>query len=182
MNNWIVMMIVGVLAVILGILALANPFAASMTATVFAGWSFLFLGAFQTFAAFSAPSTGAKIAGVILGLLALIIGVHIIAQPLQGLLSLTFAAGILFLVSGVFKGVFGFSNFEGSARWALLLSGLVSVILGLMVLNNFPQSAAVLLGVLLAIELLSNGISAIALAFAVRGANEAETPSQEDAA
>ncbi|SMP29183.1 HdeD family acid-resistance protein [Shimia sagamensis] len=181
MNNWIVMMIVGLLAVVLGVLALANPFAASMTATVFAGWSFLFLGAVQAFASFSAPSTGAKIAGVILGLLAMVIGVHIIAQPLQGLLSLTFAAGILFLVSGVFKGVFGFSNFEGSARWALLLSGLISVVLGLMVLNNFPQSAAVLLGVLLAIELLSNGISAIALAFAVRNLNNAEADQEEAA-
>ncbi|MCP4205594.1 MAG: hypothetical protein GY767_00915 [Shimia sp.] len=181
MNNWIVMLIVGILAVVLGVLALANPFAASVTATVFAGWSFLFLGAFQTFASFSAPSTGAKIAGVILGLLAMVIGVHIIAQPLQGLLSLTFAAGILFLVSGIFKGIFGFSNFEGSARWALLLSGLVSVILGLMVLNNFPQSAAVLLGVLLAIELLSNGISAIALAFAVRNLNNGSSDQEEAA-
>mmetsp|Transcript_10547 Transcript_10547/g.17140 ORF Transcript_10547/g.17140 Transcript_10547/m.17140 type:complete len:182 (+) Transcript_10547:92-637(+) len=181
MNNWIVMLVVGILAVVLGVLALANPFAASVTATVFAGWSFLFLGAFQTFASFSAPSTGAKIAGVILGLLAMVIGVHIIAQPLQGLLSLTFAAGILFLVSGIFKGIFGFSNFEGSARWALLLSGLVSVILGLMVLNNFPQSAAVLLGVLLAIELLSNGISAIALAFAVRNLNNGSSDQEEAA-
>jgi uncharacterized membrane protein HdeD (DUF308 family) len=111
----------------------------------------------------------------------MVIGVHIIAQPLQGMLSLTFAAGILLLVSGVFKGVFGFSNFEGSARWALLLSGLISVILGLMVLNNFPQSAAVLLGALLAIELLSNGISAIALAFAVRNLNNAEAEQEEAA-
>ncbi len=181
MNNWIVMLIVGILAVILGVVALANPFAASMTATVFAGWCFIFLGAFQTFASFGAATTGAKIAGVILGVLAVVIGVHIIAEPFAGLLSLTFAAGILFIVSGVFKGVFGFSNFEGSARWAMLLSGAVSLILGLMVLNNFPQSAAVLLGVLLAVELLSDGISAIALAFAVRDADKNDAP-QEDAA
>lgn len=168
MKNWILMLIVGGLAVVLGVLALANPFAASVTATVIAGWSFLFLGVLQAFAAFNAASTGAKIAGMLLGLLAIVIGVHIIAQPLQGLLSLTFAAGILFLSSGVIKLIFGFSSFEGSARWAMVISGVVSLILGAMVLNNFPQSAAVLLGVLLAIELLSNGISAIALAFAVR--------------
>ncbi len=164
MTNWILMLIVGIFAVILGIVALANPFAASITATLIAGWSFIFLGALQIYASFGAPTTGAKIAGVLFGLLALAIGVHIVARPLEGLMSLTFAAGILFLVSGVLKAWFAFSGAEGSARMALFFSAAVSLILGAMVLSNFPQSAAVLLGVLLAIELISSGVSAIALA------------------
>ena len=51
-----------------------------------------------------------------------------------------------------------------------MISGLVSIILGVMVLANFPQSAAVVLGILLAVELLSNGVSAIALALLTRRA------------
>ncbi|CUH54324.1 HdeD family acid-resistance protein [Shimia marina] len=174
MRNWIVLLVVGILALILGLIALANPFAASVTATLFVGWSFIFMGGFQIFAAFGSASTGAKIAGVLIGLLAMIIGVHIVAEPLQGLLSLTLVSGILFLVSGVFKASFGLFNFKGTARLAMLLSAVVSIVLGVMVLSNFPQSAAVLLGVLLAVELLSNGISAIALAFAVRDLSKTE--------
>ena len=49
-------------------------------------------------------------------------------------------------------------------------SGLISIVLGVMVLSNFPQSATVVLGILLGIELLSNGISAIALAIVGRTA------------
>lgn len=173
MTNWILMLIVGIISIILGIVALANPFAASMTATLIAGWSFIFLGALQIYASFGAPSTGAKIAGVLFGLLALGIGVHIVARPLEGLISLTFAAGILFLVSGALKAWFGLTGAEGRARMALLFSAAISIVLGVMVMSNFPQSAAVLLGVLLAIELISSGISAIALALIGKRVTEA---------
>ncbi len=172
MKNSILLLIVGVLAIVLGLFALAYPFAASLTATLFVAWSFVFMGLLQIFAAFQAETTGTKVVGFLLGLVAVVIGVHIIAEPLRGLLSLTLVAGVLFLVSGVFKLGFGLFSFEGSARLALVISGVVSAILGVMVLNNFPQSASVLLGVLLAIELLSNGISSIALWFALRNTDE----------
>jgi uncharacterized membrane protein HdeD (DUF308 family) len=168
MKNSIVLMAVGALSIALGIAALAYPFAASLTATLFVAWSFVIMGGVQVVAALRAESTGAKIVGILLGIIAVIVGIHIIGEPLRGLLSLTFIAGILFLVSGAFKLVFGLFNFTGGARLALILSGLVSGVLGLMVLNNFPQSASVLLGVLLAVELISNGLSAIALGIAVR--------------
>lgn len=181
MKNWIVLLVVGILALVLGLIALANPFAASVTATLFVGWSFVFLGGFQIFAAFGANAIAAKIAGVFIGILALLIGLHIVGEPLKGLVSLTLVSGILFLISGAFKVGFGLFNFQGSARMAMILSGAVSVILGLMVLSNFPQSAAVLLGVLLAVELLSNGISAIALSFAVRALENAPAAPEETA-
>ncbi|MGR3637741.1 MAG: HdeD family acid-resistance protein [Shimia sp.] len=168
MVNWIVMLIIGILSVVLGFVALANPFGASVTATFIAGWSFVFLGGIQVIASFGAPSAGGKIFGVIFGLIALAIGINILQEPLQGMLTLTFVAGIMFLLSGITKAWFGFSGAEGTPRAALYLSAIVSLVLGAMVLSNFPQSAAVILGVLLAVELLSNGISAIALALVAR--------------
>ena len=171
--NWILMLIIGILSVALGGLALANPFGASVTATFIAGWSFVFLGAVQVIASFSAPSTGAKVFGVIFGLIALAIGINILQEPLKGMLTLTFVAGIMFLASGITKAWFGFSGAEGTLRLALFLSALVSLALGAMVLSNFPQSAAVILGVLLAVELISNGISAIALAVMTKDIDQA---------
>ena len=103
MKNSILLLIVGALAIVLGLVALAYPFAASLTATLFVAWSFVFMGLLQIFAAFQAETTGTKVVGFLLGLVAVVIGVHIIAEPLRGLLSLTLVAGVLFLVSGVFK-------------------------------------------------------------------------------
>lgn len=170
MSNWIIMLIVGILSLVAGIVALANPFAASITATLLAGWSFFILGIIQVVAALRADGAGAKVVGVLLGLVALIIGINLVAEPLRGVVTLTMVAGIMFLASGIFKAWIGFSGAQGPLRSALMISGLVSIILGVMVLANFPQSAAVVLGILLAVELLSNGVSAIALALLTRRA------------
>ena len=62
--------------------------------------------------------------------------------------------------------VLAFRSEFAQMRWILILSGAISVLLGCMILSNFPMSAAVVLGVYLAIELISNGISLIILSLA----------------
>ncbi|MEQ9694286.1 DUF308 domain-containing protein [Shimia sp. SDUM112013] len=165
--NWIIMLIAGLLSVVAGFVALANPFGASLVATAIAGWSFLILGILQVFAAFGAEGWGGKIWGLLLGIIAVFLGVNILGEPLSSMIALTIVVGIMFVMSGVFKIIFGF-GIEGGMKWAVVLSGVISLILGGMVLTNIPGSAVVALGTLLAVELLSNGISMIAMAFAVK--------------
>ena len=166
--NWIIMMIAGVLSVIAGFVALANPFGASLVATTIAGWSFVFLGFLQVFAAFRAEGWGGKIWGLLLGLVAVVLGVNILGEPLSSMITLTFVVGIMFVMSGVFKVIFGFNIEDNNTKWAVVLSGAISLLLGAMVLSNFPASAASILGILLAVELLSNGASMIAMSIVVK--------------
>ena len=51
-----------------------------------------------------------------------------------------------------------------------MLSGVLSIVLGIMILSNFPYAAASVLGILLAIELLSNGIFLLMVALGLRNA------------
>ncbi|MDP2493180.1 DUF308 domain-containing protein [Shimia thalassica] len=170
MGNWLLLMIAGILSIVAGFVALANPFGASLLATTIAGWSFVILGILQVFAAFGVEGFGGKIWALLLGVVAVVLGVNILGEPLQGMLALTIVVGIMFVMSGVFKVIFGF-GLEGSMKWALVLSGVVSLVLGAMVLSNIPGSAVVALGVLLAVELLSNGMSMIAMSLAVKDAD-----------
>lgn len=164
MGNWMILMVLGVLGVIAGMMALFNPFGASLAATAIAGWSFLILGALQIFEGIRSEGWGGKAWSILMGVVAVFLGVNILGEPLQGMLALTIVVGAMFLASGLFKFIVGWQIEKSELKWAVILSGAVSAVLGFMVLSNIPGSAVVTLGVLLGIELLSSGVSMIALA------------------
>ena len=130
-----------------------------------AGWSFIFNGLTSLFSIFGNKETKSRIISIILGILLIALGVSLLKNPLQGVISLTIVVGAMVLSAGISRIVFAFKE-KGHARWALLLSGAISLLLGIMIFGNFPQSAVTLLGIFLAVELLSNGISLMILSFA----------------
>jgi uncharacterized membrane protein HdeD (DUF308 family) len=170
--NWLFLVILGILSLVAGTVALFNPFEASIVATSLAGWLFVFMGVLQIVGAVQADGWAGRIFGVLLGVVALFVGLNVIGEPLTAMLTLTLVVGILFVASGIVKLFMGFTV-VGNLRWAVLLSAAASLILGAMVLTNFPQSAVVLLGVLLAVELLSNGVALIAIGWFARGLKKA---------
>ncbi|MCB1311840.1 MAG: DUF308 domain-containing protein [Sedimentitalea sp.] len=158
------LIVVGILSIVAGFIALLNPFPATLAATFIAGWSFLILGLIELFAVFRTDTWGGRIWALLLGGITVLVGIQILGNPLGGALALTFVIGILFLASGVVKVITGLTMKGVQFRWLIVLSGVVSVILGFMILSNFPVSAAGVLGILLGIELISNGIAALAIA------------------
>ena len=155
--------LLGVIMIIAGVLALLNPFPASLAATKLAAWAFLILGAVQIFEAFRAESWGGKLWTLLLGVIAVIVGINLLGEPLSGMVTLTLILGVMFIVSGIFKLIVGWKIHKTEFRISVILSGLVSLIIGIIIMTNFPASAATSLGILLGIELISNGISATAL-------------------
>lgn len=168
MNNWLLWLIVGIVLILGGIFALMNPFAASVAAEQIAGWCFVFGGIGQLVAALRADGWASKILGVLLGIAYVWLGVTLLGNPLVGIITLTMMVAIMFVVNGVLKIVMAFGARGSGYFWVALLSGVLSVVLGVMVFGNFLQSSAVLLGVLLAIELISSGVTMVAFALAAR--------------
>jgi uncharacterized membrane protein HdeD (DUF308 family) len=84
-------------------------------------------------------------------------------------MALTWTIGLLFLIEGIVKLVLAFATRGSQYFWILLLSGAISVLLGGMILGNFPQSAMTIPGILLAVDLISTGASMVALALHFRG-------------
>jgi membrane protein HdeD len=172
----LLLIIVGVLSVLAGLYAIFNPLPATLAATLIAGWAFLILGLLQVFAVFRIEGWGGKIWALIVGVAMALVGVRIVGNPIMGALALTWVLAILFVVSGLSKVILGLSYKGIEYRGLIIISGVVSVVLGIMVFSNFPYSAAVILGVLLGIELLSNGVAALAMSFS------GETPVENQAA
>lgn len=166
MSSRILWIIMGVISIIAGIFALANPLAATLTAEQLAGWAFLIIGIIELIAAFRDTSSG-KIWAILLGVAFILLGISLLANPLAGVISLTLAVATLLLVAGVFKVIWSFQLRGTGAFWLVLLSGLLSLLLAIMIFGNFPASALSILGILLAIELISSGASMIALSSAI---------------
>lgn len=166
MSSRILWIIMGVISIIAGIFALANPLAATLTAEQLAGWAFLIIGIIDLIAAFRDTSSG-KIWAILLGVAFILLGISLLANPLAGVISLTLAVATLLLVAGVFKVIWSFQLRGTGAFWLVLLSGLLSLLLAIMIFGNFPASALSILGILLAIELISSGASMIALSSAI---------------
>ena len=85
------------------------------------------------------------------------------------LLALTLAFGVLFIVEGIFTIIMAFTNRAGHRMyWLVALNGVVTLILGIMVLNQFPFSALWLIGLYVGISLLMTGVSLFTAALTVR--------------
>jgi membrane protein HdeD len=168
MGGWVFMLIAGVIALVGGIFALFNPLAASITAVLLTAWIFIIVGVIEIFSVFTATGWGGRLWALLLGALCIFLGIWILQNPIESGLALTWLVGILFLATGVTKVILSFGVRGTGYFWIVLLSGILSVVLGVMVLSNFPYSAAVVLGTLLAIELISSGVANIALALRLR--------------
>ena len=139
----ILWIILGVISIIAGVFALANPMAATLAAEQIAGWGFLIVGVLQVYLAFRADGWGARIWAILVALAFILLGIALLGNPLEGIVTLTVLAGIMFMATGIFRVIMSFSLRGTGAFWLVLLSGL------------------------LAIELISNGVSMIALSSVV---------------
>lgn len=166
--TWIWMAVLSALSILGGLLALFNPFAASLATVILLGWMFAMLGVLQIVHAFSDRAWGSFFWAFLFGLLSLLLGLALIFNPLAGLVSVTFLLGVLLVVTGAVKLMFGMSV-RPLPGWAwIVLSGAVSILLAVMIFADFPWSAGAVIGVLLAVELLSNGVLFLFVALGLR--------------
>ena len=163
MKNWLLWLIVGIISIIGGFMALANPLAASITAERLAAWTFIIVGCLQVFSAFRAEGFGAKLWAAIGGAAGLFVGVSLFNNPMAGVVTLTVIVGLLFFVAGITKILMSFALRRSPLFMPVTVSGVLSLLLGFMILSNFPGSAVISLGLMLAVELISNGVALIAL-------------------
>ena len=167
-STWLI--ILGLLLAIAGVLTILHPFPASLTIELFAGWSFLILGVVQMVNAFRARQSDGMIWLLLLGVAMALLGVALLRNPIAGLVGLTVIAAMAFIASGIFKLISGWALERNGLGWGVLLSGVISLALGIMVLVHIMPSAAILLGVLLGIELLTNGFALLFVGLLARSA------------
>jgi len=115
-----------------------------------------------------AMKTGKSILAFILGLLTLVIGAHMVTHPGAALASLTIFLAAYLVVSGIFE-VFMASQVRPAKGWVwMLFSGIISLMLGMMIWNQFPLSGAWAVGIILGVRLFFSGWTLIMFGLAAR--------------
>lgn len=153
----------GVLMILLGAFAVLIPNVASWGMTVLIGWILVIGSAFLFAWSFTAPSALNVIVRIAWSVLTLGAGVFLLVNPDKGARALTLILIIYFLASGAVRlgAAFAQRGIRG-AGW-LGLSGVLSVIIGLIFLVDYPQSADWAIGLLVGIDLIFGGWTLILL-------------------
>lgn len=168
MKPWLKWLLLGALSLASGAFILANPVAGSVAVTLLAGVMFLVGGAFQTVVGLYEEGFGPKLLGVGLGILMGLLGISLIFEPLQGVLSLALLVTILLAATGILRLVLAFRMRSTKFYWSMLISGALSILLAGYIVANFFEIAPALLGLLVGIEMIFNGAGLIVLAFYLR--------------
>jgi uncharacterized membrane protein HdeD (DUF308 family) len=168
-SNWKQFLFPGLTLTILGLLAVIMPMISTLAIDIFVGFLFLtggFSRAFFLFRREHRPGYWWSAAGA---MLAMVVGLLLVVNPAQGVLSLTLLLMVLFLIEGLTQifGAFDFRRHSSNWIW-LLFSGIVDLVLFGLIFVGWPETATWAIGLLAGINLFTTGLALIMLAIAAR--------------
>jgi uncharacterized membrane protein HdeD (DUF308 family) len=144
----------GIIAIVLGILAMIAPVVTGMSIALLLGVLVVVAGTVRLVWAFQAGTLGQGILRFLLAGLTLVCGMALVANPLFASGVLTILLALYFIVDGISEIAEGI----GSRRGWFIFAGAVSILLGVLLWAQFPLSGAWALGILFGIKLLFIGL------------------------
>ena len=164
----------GLLVLLIGILAIVYPFGFGKFTVILIG-SFLIIGGILRVAfALLSPTMGALLWRYLYGFLMIFAGIYIIMNPESGLEALTLVMAIYFIIDGITNAFYSFSLMPIGGGFYLLLSGIISLLLGILIFSKWPESSNYILGIYLGIKLAFDGLGLFLAGQSVKKAASAE--------
>ena len=158
----------GLLALLLGIVAVAFPAGIGKFTTVVIGVFLILGGIFRLSFAIVSFSMGSMILRYLYAILMIIAGIWIIANPDTGLAVLTMVMAVYFIVDGITEIAYSFSLMPIGGGAYMLLSGIAGLILGGLIFFHWPESSNYALGIYLGIKLIIDGAMLSLTAYTIR--------------
>ena len=176
-KKWGWLLALGVLLVALGILGLWMSFAMMLATVMLFGALLVVGGVFQLFNAFQLKGWKSMLWHVLIAFLYVAGGIVIVIDPVFASLGLTIALAWILIAVGLLRILMAFQLHPVSGWFWPLVSGLISILLGGMIMGQWPASGFWVIGLFVAIEMIMNGWSSVFVALAARKAAQAESAS-----
>jgi uncharacterized membrane protein HdeD (DUF308 family) len=166
-GNWFWFVILGVALVVLGLVALSSVVIASLAAAVAIGMLLLLGGAAESVGAFWCRAWSGFFLHMLSGVLSIVVGLLFLRAPADALAALTLLVACFLMVGGIFKIIAALVYRFAAWGWSLA-SGIIDVILGVLIWQEWPASALWVIGLFVGINLVFRGINWIVLGLALR--------------
>jgi uncharacterized membrane protein HdeD (DUF308 family) len=158
----------GVLLIIFGMLAIAEPLLAAIALVTFFAWLLIFVGIVHVGLAIHAHSGTSMGWKLLVGVAYIFIGGYLLFRPDAGVATLTLMLAFLFLVEGVLDFMLWWKSRSASGALWILVDSVVTLILGGMIYVHWPSSSVWAIGTLVGISMIMSGVTRLMLSMAVR--------------
>jgi uncharacterized membrane protein HdeD (DUF308 family) len=165
-SGWIIAL--GVVYIIGGIIALGSVVLATVATVFVVGIMMLIAGVAEVINAFQIKTWGKFIFWLLLGALYIVAGLLTFENPLLAAAFLTLFLGISLIASGIMRVVLAFSMQQTMPWIWVLLSGIITILLGLIIVAHWPVSSLYILGLFLGIDLVIAGVGWIGIGFGLK--------------
>ncbi|WP_293948527.1 HdeD family acid-resistance protein [Sneathiella sp.] len=168
-KHWKLIMFQGLLIALLGAGAILLPQFATLVVNIFIGWLLIIGGIFRALTLFQSPRMPGMAWSALAALLAIVLGVLLVAKPVEGMMTLTMIMVAFFIIQGVLSILLSlhFRRIVRSWGWTLL-SGIVDLILAYLIWQGWPDTATWAIGLLVGINMLFAGMALITAAISLR--------------
>ena len=158
----------GILSIFVGFSAIGSPLVFSLVIAQLLGLFALVSGVISLALAIFGKHKGHRVLEAFSGLIRIAAGIVLLNCLTSSVLMITLIFAIFLIIEGVSMSVAAFAM-RATPGWVwMLISGVASLVLGVMVYIRWPSDSAWVLGLLFGINLIFNGSSLLALGLAAR--------------
>jgi uncharacterized membrane protein HdeD (DUF308 family) len=165
-SGWIVAL--GIVYVLAGLIALYSVVTATVASVFVVGIMMLIAGVSEVINAFQVKTWSKFLLWVLLGVLYIVAGFVTFENPLLAAAILTLMLGAALVVSGIMRIFLAFSMREGAPWIWVVVSGMITLLLGLVILAHWPVSSLYILGLFLGIDLVFAGAGWISVGLGLK--------------
>ena len=161
-RNWGWFLLWGIALVILGIIAIGSAVVTTMLSIILLGFLILIGGVIIIVDSFAFwwPKGNGFALHIILGILYMLVGITFINNPVSGSISLTLILGTFYIVIGIIRIVYSVTIRLLRWQWNLL-NGIVSLLLGILIIAYWPMASLYIIGLFVGIDLIFCGLAYI---------------------
>ena len=164
-SKWGWAVALGIALILCGVVALLSLVVATAVAVIWIGVMMITAGVVEIAHGYKMKGWGRSILWMVTGALYIIGGFFAVVDPLPASIVLTLILAIALIIIGCVRTWMGFQlRGEGHKGW-VILSGVLTLLFGLIILIHWPFSGLYALGIILGVDLIQTGAGWLHLGF-----------------